>query len=74
MVESTFKHNVSGYDYITENPKRLGEHLGEWIAVVGNGIVASGDDISGVYEKSKTNYPEEIPLIMKIPKETTMLL
>lgn len=54
--------------------KRLGEHLGEWIAVVGDGIVASGDDIKEVYKASKTKYPKEIPLIMKIPKETVMLL
>lgn len=64
----------SGYEFVMSERAQLGEHLGKWIAVVGDGIVASGDDVKEVYKKSKSKYPEETPLIMKIPKEAVMLL
>lgn len=64
----------SGYDFIMSERAQLGEHLGEWIAAVGDGVIASGDDIKEVYKKSITKHPKEIPLIMKVPKETVMLL
>ena len=64
----------SGYEFVMSERAQLGEHLGEWIAVVGDGIVASGDDVKVVYKKSITEHPNEIPLIMKVPKETVMLL
>ncbi len=52
----------------------LGKHLGQWIAVVDNEIVASGETAKEVYEKAKQKYPDSEPFIMKIPKETVMLL
>ena len=64
----------SGYDFIRSGRARLDEHTGKWIAVVGEGIVASGDDFKEVHEKATAEYPKEIPLIMKVPKEPVMLL
>ncbi len=62
--------NACTAPHITSQPK----HLGKWIAVIGDMIVAFGADIRTVYSKSKTEHSTEIPLIMKIPKETIMLL
>jgi len=64
----------SEYEYIMSISNELGQHLGEWIAVVGEEIVASGETAKEVYDKAKGKYPDKEPFIMKIPKETVMLL
>jgi len=52
----------------------LGKLIGKWIAVVGDNIVATGDTGVEVFQKSKEKYPDEIPLIMKVPEDKVMLL
>ena len=64
----------SEYEYIMSVKDQLGEHLGDWIAVVDVEIVSTGNDAKEVYQKAKEKYPEKTPFIMKIPKETVMLL
>lgn len=64
----------SEYEYIMSISDELGQHLGEWIAVVGEEIIASGETAKEVYDKAKEKYPDKEPFIMKIPKETVMLL
>ena len=64
----------SRYEYVMPARKQLGKHLGEWIAIVGDEIVASGEDAKEVYRESRAKYPDKIPFIMKIPKEAVMLL
>ena len=64
----------SEYEYIMSISLELGQHLGEWIAVVGEEIVATGETAKEVYDKAKEKYPDREPFIMKIPKETVMLL
>ena len=64
----------SEYEYVMSSRDQLGEHLGNWIAVVGEEIVSAGDNAKEVYQKAKEKYPYKTPFIMKIPKETVMLL
>lgn len=64
----------SEYEYVMSVGDKLGEHLGNWIAVVGEEIVASGSSAKEVFDIAKKKYPDKEPFIMKIPKETTMLL
>ncbi len=64
----------SEYEYVMSARDQLGEHLGDWIAVVGEEIVSTGDNAKVVYQKAKEKYPDKTPFIMKIPKETVMLL
>ena len=64
----------SEYEYILSAPDKLGEHLGEWIAVVGEEIVAAGGNAQDVYLKAKAKHADKTPFIMKLPKETMMLL
>ncbi len=64
----------SEYEYIMSARDQLGEHLGCWIAVVGEEIVSTGDNAKEVYQKAKEQHPGKTPFIMKIPKETVMLL
>ena len=63
----------SEYEYVMPAHAQLGKYLGEWIAVVGDEIVAFGDDAKKVYRTSKAKYPDKTPFIMKIPKETVTL-
>lgn len=64
----------SEYEYVMSISDELGQHLGDWIAVVGEEIVATGSTAKEVYDKAREKYPNKEPFIMKIPKETVMLL
>lgn len=64
----------SEYDYVLSIPDQLGKHLGKWIAIVGEEIVSTGSDAKEVYHTAKNKYPDKVPFIMKIPKETILLL
>ena len=52
----------------------VGDHFGEWIVVVDGEVISSGIDAKKVYQDAKEKYINNIPFIMKIPKETTILL
>ena len=52
----------------------LGQYIGKWIAVVGDEIVAVGDRGQDVFRISKEKYPDETPMIMKVPEDKIMLL
>ena len=54
--------------------KELGNHVGEWVAIVDKKIVAKGKDAKKVFDKTKKAYPTKIPYIMKIPSDGVMLL
>ena len=62
------------YDFIISMGDKLGEYVHEWIAVVGNELVARGMDAKEVYEKAKKRYPSATPFIMKVPADEVMLL
>jgi len=64
----------SEYEYVMSISDQLGQHLGDWIAVVGEEIVATASSAKEVFDLAKKKYPNKEPFIMKIPKETTMLL
>lgn len=54
--------------------EKLGEHVGEWIAVIDDKIIAHGENFKDVYEKARKEFPDREPFIMKVPKEAVMLL
>lgn len=68
------KKMKSEYEHVMSMSNELGQHLGQWIAVVGDKVVASGDSFKDVYAKAKKDHPDKDPFIMKIPKETVMLM
>ena len=65
---------VEGYDYVMSASEKLGEHMGKWIIVYDNEIVASDEDLIGIYNKFKEEHPGKIPFVMKLAKEPNMLL
>ncbi len=64
----------SGFDYVLNNPKETGKHLGKWILVFENKIVASDEDLIKIYRQFQKNKPKCVPFVMKISKEPNMLL
>ena len=64
----------SEYEYVMSINDQLGKYLGNWISVVDEEIVDTGQDAKAVYDKAKKKYPDKTPFVMKIPKETVMLL
>ena len=52
----------------------LGNYVGKWIAIVGEEIVASGDQGKKVFLKAKNKYPKKDPFIMKVPTDVVMCL
>ena len=64
----------SEYEHVMPINDQLGKYLGDWISVVDEEIVDAGHDAKTVYDKAKKKYPNRTPFVMKIPKETVMLL
>lgn len=62
------------FEYILSADSNLGQNLGQWVAIVDEEIVAASDSAKEVYEQAKKKFPDRDPFIMKIPKETVMLL
>jgi hypothetical protein len=52
----------------------LGEYVGQWIAIVGDKVVAKGSDAKSVFRQAKEKYPKKEPLILKVPQDRVMLL
>lgn len=50
------------------------EYSGKWVAIVGDKVVASGDDLREVYKKAKEVAGKKEPLFAKIPKEEETLI
>ncbi len=64
----------SEYEYVMSISDKLGKYLGDWMSVVDEDIVAAGQDAKAVYDKARKKYLGRTPFVMKIPKETVMLL
>ena len=52
----------------------LGDYVGKWIAIVGDKVIASGNDGKKVFQEARKKYPKREPLIMKVPADRVMLL
>ena len=50
------------------------EYAGKWIAVLGQKIIASGDDLKQVYKEAKEKSGKKEPLFMRVPKEQETLI
>jgi len=49
-------------------------HLGEWIAIVGRQIVAHSKSAKTAYSMAREKYPNDEPLLCKVPSEQAMIL
>jgi Family of unknown function (DUF5678) len=64
----------SEYEYVLAMGDKLGDYAGEWIAVVGGKIVATGNSAETVYDKAKELFPDKRPFIMRVPTDKIMIL
>jgi hypothetical protein len=68
------KRRKSEFEYIMSIGDELGKYVDQWIAVVGEKIIASDEDIVNVYRKAKEECATETPFIMKVPSDRVMVL
>ncbi len=62
------------FEQVLSMGDKLGEHAGEWIAIVDGKIRASGNSAKEVYDKAKKEFPTRIPFIMKVPLENAVVI
>ena len=60
---------IDDFDYACNNPKETGKHMGKWIIVYNNKIVASNKDLIKIYKEFQKNNPKAVPLVLKIPTQ-----
>ena len=60
------------FKYLTANP--LEQFSGEWVAVVGEEVVAHGPSVLKVHARAMKARPGSAPLFAKIPKGDLMIL
>jgi len=54
--------------------KDLGKYIGKWIAIVDEEIVSTGKAGKDVFNEAKEKHPGSIPLVLKVPSSTVMLM
>ncbi len=52
----------------------LSKYSGQYVAIVDDKVVASGDNAKEVMETATKKYPNKTPLLAKIPKEEALIL
>lgn len=63
---------ISNFESLSE--KEMSQYAGKWIAVLNNKIVFYGDSFKEVYTNAKKEYPNEKPLIGKLPEAMPVVL
>jgi len=51
----------------------VSNYLGQWVAICGHKIVASGHDVKKVYKEAREKCPKEKPLLTRIPDNEAMI-
>ncbi len=52
----------------------LTSYMDEWVAILGNAIVAHGKNAKDVYQAAEKNYNAREILFVKVPGKTAMIL
>lgn len=55
--------------WLSTHKKIVEKHLGEWIAVLDNKIISSGNSAKDVLEVVKKKGIKKIPLVTKVPRK-----
>lgn len=55
-------------------PKELEQFRGKHIALIGEKVVASGDNAIKVLEEAKQKFPKKTPVLAFVPKQETLIL
>ena len=60
------------FEHFLKTP--LKRYKGQYVAILGSKVVASGKDAKEVWEKARKKYPKKLPTLAKLPKEETLVL
>ena len=52
----------------------LSKHLGKWIAIIDEKVVAEGDNAKAVYDAAKHKFPDKVPFLTCVPTGAAMIL
>lgn len=52
----------------------LRKYEGKYIVIIGDKVVASGENAKDVLDKAKKGFPDKIPTLAKVPKEEALIL
>ena len=63
---------ISNFESLSE--EETSKYAGEWVAVIDNKIVMHSKSFKEVYNFIKKNYPNEKPLIGRLPEATPIVL
>jgi len=61
----------SSFSYFLESD--LSRYAGEWIALLGDDVVAHGKDAKAVYDDFKSKHPDRTPFLTAVPKAAAIL-
>ena len=59
------------YEFYVNND--LSDYAGKWVAIIGERVVASGDNAKTVLAEAQKKFPNKLPLLAKIPKEEVLI-
>jgi len=66
--------NVSSVEFDFFLRADLSRFAGQYVAIVGQKVVASGSNAQEVWKKAKRRFPSAIPTIGKLPRAETLVL
>lgn len=52
----------------------LKKYRGKYVAILGDRVVASGENAKEVWKEARQRYPDKLPTLAKLPKEETLIL
>jgi len=52
----------------------LSQYAGQWVAIVDEEVVASGDNARAVLDEARRKFPDCLPALAKIPREELLVL
>lgn len=68
------RKNVSSVEFDFFIRADLSRFAGQYIAIVGERVVASGSNAQAVWKQAKRRFPSSTPTIGKLPRAETLVL
>lgn len=71
-MKSLSESVIENFNFYREHD--LSKYGGKWAIIVNKKVVESGDDLKQLMEKVKREYPDEEPLVARIPSGKALVL
>jgi len=70
--KQTTMHASEEFEFFIKSP--LTKYKGNYVALLGKKVIASGRSAKTAWEKAKKLYPKKLPTIAKVPSEEVLVL